>query len=250
MSEYAGTSNYHSLQVAVNRRFTKSLQFGVAWTWSKAMDYADDETQEVSNLLDPKVRNYGEAGFDHTHVLKASLTWDVPNASRVWDNGFARKVLDSWTISGIPTLQSGVPLGITLTNGTTISGSPTDAARVVFLHNPILPKDQRTFSRFFDPTAFGLPQQGTPGNAPRFVFRGPGINNWDMALFKQIPMPGEHLKMQFRAEAYNAFNHTQFSTIDNTARFDATGKQINPTFGQFLLARPNRRMQLALRVSF
>lgn len=275
-SEYAATSNYHSLQVAVNRRFTKSLQFSVAWTWSKAMDYTDTQNEQVSDLENLQIYNYGKAGFDHTHVLKASFTWEVPKASRLWNNGFAREVLDGWTISGIPTFQSGAPLGIIfdsavypMTNATlnagAWSGSPSeggriDGVRVVVLHDPVLPEDQRSVGHYFDTSAFAAPALGTTGNAPKDLFRGPGINNWDLALFKSIPLPGERWKLQFRAEAYNAFNHTQFSDavgtstttggVDTHVKFDATGKQINPTFGQVMAARANRRLQLALRLAF
>lgn len=261
-SEYAGTSNYHSLQVAVNRRFTKSLQFGVAWTWSKAMDYVDSESDQISALINPRIWNYGKAGFDRTHILKASFTWDLPKLSRGWGNGFTRALLDDWTISGIPTFQSGAPHGISINSSNTgISLSPTDGARVMILQDPTLPKDQRSVGRYFDTSAIALPTPCatgtppppcTPGNAPKDIFRGPGINNWDLSLFKNIPLPGERMRMQFRAEAYNAFNHTQFSTIDTTARLDANGNltQIGNTFGQVTGARANRRMQLALRLNF
>ena len=256
ISEYAATSNYHSLQVSVNRHFAKSLQFGAAWTWSKAMGFANSETDSITTLLNPRIWNYGEEDFDHTHILKASFTWDVPKASPMWGNALTRRVLDDWTVSGILTLQSGAPTDIVLDrvgnlSATAWSGSPTDGSRVVILHNPILPKDQRTFSRFFDTTAVALPASNTPGNAARYVLRGPGIDNWDLALFKLIRLTGERLNLQFRAEAYNAFNHTQFSDVDRRARFDPnTGAQTNPQLGQFTAARPNRRLQLALRLSF
>jgi hypothetical protein len=261
ISEYAATSNYHSLQVAVNRRFAKNLQFGGAWTWSKAMGYANGDTDEISNLISPRIWNYGKESFDRTHIFKASFTWDLPKISAFWSNGFTHGVLDNWTISGIATFQSGAPAGISFggvvekpgaspTSATTWSGSPTDGSRVVILRNPVLPKDQQTFLRYFDTGAIAIPTRNTPGNAPKDVFRQPGINNWDLSLFKQIPLRGERVNLQFRAEAYNAFNHTQFSSVDTTARFDATGNQINARFGQIIAARPNRRMQLALRLSF
>lgn len=257
--EYAATSNYHSLQVAVNRRFAKSLQFGVAWTWSKTMDYSDSDSGGVSSLIDPRIWNYGLAGFDRTHILRASFTWETPKISKHWDNIFVREVLDEWTISGIPTFQSGAPSGISLgefnkKSSSEISGSPTDGARLDVLHSPVLPKDRRAAQPgyFIDVTAFGLPARGTPGNAGRNVFRGPRTNNWDLAVFKTIPLPAERLRLQFRAEAYNAFNHTQFSTVDTSAKFSADGKLItsSSTFGQVTAARANRRMQLALRLSF
>jgi hypothetical protein len=81
------------------------------------------------------------------------------------------------------------------------------------------------------------------------LLRGPGINNWDIAVFKNIPIK-ERFKFQFRAELYNALNHTQFSTFDSTARFDTSGNQINGQFGQYTAARDPRLVQLSIRLQF
>ena len=89
--------------------------------------------------------------------------------------------------------------------------------------------DERTFDRNFDTSVLALPKQGTFGNTARYIMRGPGIHNWDAAIIKSFAMR-EPFRLQFRAEFYNAFNHTQFSAVDNTARFDAQGKQINTRF--------------------
>ena len=253
--QYSGNANYHSLQVKANR-FSRGLNYGLAWTWSKAMDYTDSDGSDVSNLIDPKVWNYGKSGFDHTHILKAYGDWNLPRASRVWDAGLARKLLDDWTLSGITTFQSGAPLGIgvsfTGVSGQDITGSPTDGPRVLVVGTPFLPKFMRDFSHNFNALAFQMPALGSGnfGNATKDVIRGPGLNNWDLSVFKRIPLPGERVKMQFRAEFYNAFNHTQFTTLDNTARFDRQGNQLNNRFGEFTAARPPRRVQLALRLNF
>ena len=82
------------------------------------------------------------------------------------------------------------------------------------------------------------------------MFRGPGINNWDISLFKNFQLT-ERFKAQFRCEGYNIFNHTQFSAVDTNAKFDnRTGAPANPLFGQFTASRLPRRMQLALRITF
>ena len=94
-----------------------------------------------------------------------------------------------------------------------------------------------------------MPARGTIGNSAPTQVRGPGINNWDIALFKNMPIR-EQVSLQFRAEAYNAFNHTQFAALDTAARFDAQGNQVNARFGEFTSARPPRVMQLALRLYF
>jgi hypothetical protein len=119
----------------------------------------------------------------------------------------------------------------------------------VVTDDPNLPKSERTFSRNFRTEVFRLPARGTIGNAAKTLIRGPGINNWDIAIFKNFPIR-EQMRFQFRGELYNAFNHTQFSSLDATARFDAQGNQVNNRFGEFTSARNARQMQLALRFYF
>lgn len=296
--EYVGTSSYHSLQAAVNRRFTKTINFGAAYTWSKALDYADNENSSVLNpQVFPNVPfrqwQHGLAGYDRTHIFKASWTYDLPKVSRLWDNGFVRGLLDDWKISGITTLQSGAPSGISLNNvcvlssglavspatmaqgcpssigvsnsGSAWSGSPTEAARVLIVGTGNVGNVTTPFAHTSGLNGFVLappvqgtlatyPTRGVPGDAPRVYFRGPGLHNWDMALFKQIPLPSERFKLRFRAEAYNVFNHTQFTSTDTNAQFqvDSRGNvaQYNPTFGKFTNAALKRRLQLALRLAF
>jgi hypothetical protein len=114
---------------------------------------------------------------------------------------------------------------------------------------PILPRDQRTFEHYFNTAAFGRPPAGSIGNAPSSVIRGPGINNWNASLFKNFKVR-EKLKAQFRAEAYNTFNHSQFSSLDVSPKFDPQGNNTNAQFGQLTAARSPRIMQFALRLSF
>jgi hypothetical protein len=248
---YGGNSNYHSMQTTVNRRYAHGMTYGFAWTWSKAMDYADSQDSNVSSVVNPKIWNYGKAGYDHTHIFRAHFTWSVPRASSLVDTKLVRGALDGWQLSGITTFQSGAPLGISysLVNSVDVTGS-TDGARVVMLQNPILPRDQRDFNHAFNVNAFGPPAVGTWGNAPKDVIRGPGLNNWDVSMFKNVPLRGERWRMQFRVESYNLFNHTQFSAVDTAAKFDAKGAQVNAAFGQYSAAVFPRRLQLALRVTF
>ncbi len=248
--EWAATSNYHSLQVSANRRFARGLQFGAAWTWSKALDFNDNDTDSVSTLVPVRVWNYGLASFDRTHVFKINWLWDVPKTST--SHPLVRGVLNDWQISGIASFVSGAPLGVGFqtTTAVDITGSPTDGPRIDVTGNPVLPKSERTFSRNFRTEVFRLPARGTIGTAAKNLLRGPGINNWDIALFKNFPVR-EPVRLQFRVEFYNAFNHTQFSAIDTTARFDsATGAQGNARFGEFTTARNPRQIQFAVRGYF
>jgi hypothetical protein len=105
----------------------------------------------------------------------------------------------------------------------------------------------RTFYEYFNTAAFARPALGTLGNASSVVARG--INNWNISLFKNISLR-ERLDIQFRAEAYNVFNHPQFSNVNTTPKFDAAGNQVNKQFGQVTAARDPRIMQFALRLRF
>jgi carboxypeptidase family protein/TonB-dependent receptor-like protein len=252
----AGLSNYNALQVAVNRRFTRGLQFGVAYTYSKAMDYTDGDRDGVATYRPYRIWNYGRAGFDQTHVMVINYTWDLPRATRLWDNKAVRAVFDNWQLSGLTAFASGTPAGVgyTLVDSADITGGG-DGGRIAITGNPNLSKDQRTvaptgFVQWINPAAFARPARGDFGNAPKDVFRNPGTHNWDLSLFKNIPLKGESRYLQFRWEIYNAFNHTQWSGIDTTARFDASGNQVNTRFGQVNGARPARVMQGSLRLTF
>ncbi len=249
--ENAGTSSYNALQVAVNRRFTRGLQFAVAYTWSKTMDYTDSDGGGVARYRPIRIWNYGKAGFDQTHVFVLNYTWDVPRGSRLWPSVPGRLLLDGWQLSGITTFASGTPSGVGFgtVDGADITGGG-DGARIIVTGKAQLPRGERTFDRFFGTTVFRRPAKGDFGNAPKDVFRNPGINNWDISMFKNFPVKSERRYFQLRWEMYNAFNHTQFSDVDSTARFDATGLQVNQRFGQATAARTPRVMQASLRFSF
>jgi hypothetical protein len=254
MIEFSGKSNYNALQVSARRRYSKGLLFGMAYTWSKAMNLADTETGNM-----PMFQNaswlYGKAGYDQTHVLTFNAVWDVPKGSQLIP-GSAKKisgaVLDNWQVSTFTTFASGTPLGIsyTTTDNADITGGAGDGARVLAISKAQLSTGDRTFDHWFDANAFARPPKGSPGNAPKDVFRGPGTNNWDLSLFKNFPLWSEKHVVQFRGEFYNAFNHTQFASVNTSARFDTTGKQTNTQFGQITATRSPRVIQLALTFRF
>jgi hypothetical protein len=102
----------------------------------------------------------------------------------------------------------------------------------------------------FNPGVFARPARGDTGNIGSGIVRGPGINNWDLTLFKNFPIKSEKRSVQFRWEFYNFVNHTQFSGMNTTATFSATGQQTNAALGQATAARPARIMQVSLRFRF
>ncbi len=251
MRENSGTSSYHALEISINRRFARGMQYGIAYTWSKSMDYTSSDGGGLAAYVPIRIWNYGKSSFDQTHNFVLNYTWDLPKASRRAPHPVVKHVFDNWQLSGLTVFASGLPSGIgySTVDGTDITGGG-DGSRVVVTGKAQLGHGDRSLNRWFDPTVFARPAFGTYGNAPKDVFRLPGINNWDISLFKRFPIRSEARSLQLRWEMYNAFNHTQFSGVDSTARFDASGNQINARFGRVISTRSPRIMQGSLRFSF
>lgn len=120
----------------------------------------------------------------------------------------------------------------------------------MLIGQPHWSRGETTFERWFNTEAFARPPQGYYGEAPVLPIRGPGLNNWDITLMKQIKLWNEASSLQFRSEFYNAWNHSQFAYVDTSAAFDETRKQTNSQFGQITGARANRVIQFSLRLQF
>jgi len=97
--EWASSSNYHALQVTAQRRFARGFQMGAFWTWSKAMDFNDNDSGVVASVVPVRLWNYGLAGFDRTHVFKANWVYDIPKTP--WHGAIADRILNNWQISGV-----------------------------------------------------------------------------------------------------------------------------------------------------
>jgi hypothetical protein len=245
----ATSSNYHSLQAQLNRRFTKSLRYSVAYTFSKAMGYYGNYGVYFNNRL-----NYGKLAFDHTHMVSINYTYDLPGGSKIWNVAPMRFLFDGWETSGTATLQDGRPYMITYSYG---YGAPDitgggDYNHVFVVQNPNLSYSDRTVDHFFNTNAFLQPfQKGVfPGNAPNDTIRGPGKSNWDMTLAKTYKLFSESKTVQLRGEFYNIFNHASWYTLDTAARFDQLGNNTNARFGKSIAALTPRVIQLVVRFSF
>lgn len=160
---------------------------------------------------------------------------------------------DNWQFSGVAAFATGMPKGVSLSlsDGADLTGGG-DGTTVVLTGDPTLPADQRTFERWIDTSMFRRPAKGEVGSgsaATNAAFRGPGVSNWELTFFKNIPIK-ERVKLQFRWEMCNAFNHTQFTGLNTAAQFDAKGNMVNTAFGQLSSARDPRIQQMSLRISF
>jgi hypothetical protein len=243
-------SNYHSLQIAANRRMADIVQYGVAYTYSKNLGVTEGDFNNVSPYFSYRDWNYGLLPFDLTHTLSINYAWTLPNLGKRLDVKALDYVLGDWQISGITSFFSGVPFtpGMALSDGADLTGS-SEGARITMLSDPYIPKGERTFSKNFRTEAFARTAKNSFGNAGTAVLRRPGTNNWDISISKRVVIDEDKF-VQFRTELFNAFNHTQFSDYDRTARFDAAGNQINANFGAYNSARDPRRIQLSLRLMF
>src|SRR5262249_18482296 len=255
IQENGASSNFHSLQTRLSRRFSSRLTANVNYTWSKAISEVDADDNGAGNryFLDRR-RDRGPATFDRTHVLNIDYVYNLPDlGSRSFNNAFGRGLLDGWEISGITRFQSGLPLTVT-SNGN--PGTLGGAVRADYLGGPVYPST-RSPLQWFNPLVFGRPQDGTLGNAGRGILRGPRINNWDISLFKNTRVR-ERLNMQLRLEAFNALNHTQFFGVNtgiNVPGTAATGPlpvtaASRGTTGQITSTRDQRQIQLSLKMIF
>ena len=250
--EYSGISNYHGLQTSMNRRFQAGFQFGVSYTYSKAMDYSsgDNGALPIYQPYDNWV--YGPAAFSQTHVAVINYIWDLPKATKLAPNKVVGAIFDNWQFSGITTIASGTPAGVGLATSDNFDfAGGGDGTRVNF-NGPVTYLKDPNSLQWIDPSFVARPSRGDFGHAGKTVFQNPGIHNWDMTLFKNIPLGrGDNApRLQFRWEAYNVFNHTQYAGTDTTARFNPAGQQINANFGQVTSTRPPRQMQGSLRFQF
>ncbi len=244
-----GWSNYNSLQVALNKRYSQGFQFGMSYTWSHALGTGTNDGDTLATYQSWRVWNYGPPLFDQRQILTFTYVWDLPRASKLMPNPFVKFLFDNWEISGVSTFAKGLPSGVYLgtDSGVDIAGGG-DGVRPNLVADAT--KGGGSFYHWFNTAAFALPAIGTAGNAPVSPIYGPGQNNFDITLMKKFPLWSDKRSLEFRSEFYNAFNHTQYDAVDSGAVFNSSGAQINGTFGQVIATRPPRVIQFSLRIEF
>jgi hypothetical protein len=196
-----GTSNYNSLQASLQRRFSRGLTFGVVYTWSKSLATASsdsDEQNPVDALLD-----YRAASWDRTHVFAANYVYDLPNVTKHFSGPkWLSYVTDNYHLSGVTQFMTGTP--VDLNNAYSFPSGSLDGGNmwgnIPFYY---------TADRDGNPS---LPQVGFPQRGTRDILRYGGIQNWDMSLLKNIPVGSSEARyIELRLEAFNTFNHPNFT---------------------------------------
>jgi hypothetical protein len=250
-----GISSYHGLEVDVNQRISHGLQFRGVYTFSKTLDDGDNVNTSVAtnspafvaNPLDPKA-DYGRASFDVRHAGVINATYELPFGRRPGEgNVWIARILGNWQVSGIETLLSGLPFTPQLSYNPSNDGDT---------RNPVRPSVNPNFtgaivtggpSQYFNPNAFIQPLPGTYGNVGRNTLPGPSLVETDISAAKKFAL-SERLGLQFRAEIFNLFNHTNLNTPNPVVYAAATGGP-SPTAGVITsTATSSRQVQFGLKL--
>ena len=246
--ESRANSNYHALQARFQRRLSQGFSTLASYTWSKSLD---DASNFFSSAGDPNfpqnsynvAAERGRSNFDVAHRLSLSYSYALP--FRRTGDGLEAKLINGWETFGILTLQSGRPFTVALLSEIDNSGTGRSILgfgnndRPNLVANPEL--SNPTTDQWFNTAAFAFPAPGTFGNAGRNILDGPGFQNFNVALVKNTHF-SETVNLQFRAEAFNLFNHPNFNLPDNFLG--------SPTFGRISSARDPRHIQFGLKLLF
>jgi hypothetical protein len=227
---------YHSLQASLQRRFDKHFSVQASYVWSKVIGY-----NPVVNQADV-ASSRGLLPIDVRNNFVVSYIFVSPNVNHL---GFVGKqALSGWQLNGITRLQSGNPFNVTSGTDTNLDGTNNDRPDLV--GNPYLPGGRghaATSLAYFNRTAFAAPIGGRIyGNTQFDMLIGPNYINTDLSAFKSFPVYRE-ASLQFRAEAFNAFNRVNFNNPSTLNVSQANAGQISGT-------SPARILQFALRLSF
>jgi hypothetical protein len=258
-TDASGNSNYNSLQLTAQKRLSKGFSVLANYTWQKSIDNVPPSNGGTgasvagggSNAPLPwfvpgnRQLDYGLSDFNRQHVFVVSYLWDIPYPHT--SNKLVTTVLGHWELTGILSKETGLPF--TVFAGKDVSLTGLNADRGVYLGGDTRGNNacrNAPCVNWLNPAAFGLPTAGTVGNTGKNSLVGPGLFNWDMGIFKNMPI-SERWNAQLRGEFFNTFNHANFTNTTNNypARLVNAGG-----FGTITNAYDPRIIQLALKVTF
>ena len=249
-SDWGGRSRYDAFNTKLEHRGRGSL-ITLAYTWAKSTDTKSAAAgigatgfngwQGFLDNHDPE-RDYGLSDFDVDHRLVGSFVYNIPvgNGERFATDasGVTNAIIGGWQLNGIYTWQRGFPITIQAADLGGLNDS-VGTNRADLVGDPDV--SNRTITQWFNTAAFAQPAAGSYGTSGRNILRGPGVNNLDLAAFKNFEF-GKGMRLQFRLESFNAFNHTQFNGVSTNLT--------SANFGVVTSARPGRINQLGLKFIF
>ncbi|MCC7153279.1 MAG: TonB-dependent receptor [Bryobacterales bacterium] len=236
------TSRYHGLTAKAEERLWKGLSIIASYAYQKNIDL-NSEFGGTSPMDNRNIRaSMGPSGFDQTHVFNTGYSWMIPTPTLT---GIAKYLLAGWQTTGLVTFETGRPFNIGLPNDIANVGSRGNFQRPNLVGNPYPSGWTKTYGPgglYFSPAAFASPAIYTFGNLGRNVLRGPGFKNFDLGVFKNFFIT-ERLRLQYRAEAFNSFNNTNFSNPGGTFG--------TPNFGRSTgTQNAQRSIQMGLKLYF
>jgi hypothetical protein len=242
-----GNSNYNAFEVSL-RRTAKNLTFLISYTFSKSIDQSSALGDPVNPFNFAATRAL--SAWDLTHDFVASYEYQLP-LDRLWHGHRAKSLAQGWALSGITRASTGFPVTLRADGDLSLMGSLPNGVNNHSLDLPdyhggalSLNGNPRNGLPYFNTGAFTDNALGTPGNASRRSFHGPGMLNFDLALLRNFPLR-ESKTLQFRLESFNAFNHAQFF-----GPAAVNGDVDSALFGQVVKAASPRLVQVAAKFTF
>ena len=260
----ADALDYNGLQVQGQRRLSKGLQFGVAYTLSRADGLTGFDQYTAAGMIPGLTlhdRYYGPIAADRKHVLAANYTYTLPIPKQT---GWKKYFSNDWVLSGITKFQTGAPITPTCTTTTagesnqdpTLTGQTARCELVAPVNQGTEGGDPAKVPQF-NTAAFQMAQVFSPtvgnfGNTPVGLLRQPSWTNWDMTLAKRIPVNvhGREAGIRIQIQAYNVFNHVEWTTMGSTYSFSGPNSSINTNTTTGLYTATNSPRQMALTVRF
>ncbi|MGH9524653.1 MAG: TonB-dependent receptor, partial [Terriglobales bacterium] len=259
-------SSYDSLQTKVTRRFSNGSTLGVVWTWSKTLNYEDNE--ELASLAFPYPaywsKNHSYAAYDRPQNVEIYGVLMLPfGQGRHWVNsGVGSRILGGWQINPVISLMSGVPFTVAANSSPLNANGSSQTANLVGPYNVIngapLPTGQSCGAtvlscHYFDPAAFAVPAAATYGNTTRNQFRGPGYVNMNISLARRFKLT-ERFAFEIRADAMSFTNTPHLNAPNATvgaANFGVITSTLKPPGQGFFGNDPgNRTVWLGARLTF
>ncbi|MEO7143771.1 MAG: hypothetical protein ABI165_09755, partial [Bryobacteraceae bacterium] len=240
---------YYGLTVEVEHRVTSGLNVQSSYTFSRALDQSFSGVAGQSNDSSYPQNSYalnlekGLSATDRKNRWVSNFVYTVPfgPGQKYLTGGVGGAIAGGWQITGVYTAQSGEVLGASLAGDPINQGSPNNVARPNRVCNGNLPSGSRSIHEWFDTACFVAPPLYTFGNAGRAFLIGPALFDVDLGILRNFSV-AERMRIQFRAEAFNSLNHTNF---------DTPGRYLGTTaFGIVTSAEPARVLQLGLKFIF
>jgi hypothetical protein len=248
--ETNSNSSYNAMMLRINRRFANNLAVNFVYTWSHVLDEADNDSDNINNPFCIKC-SYANAGYDQPNVASLDAVYMFPKITGSFANAFTKQVFNGWELSGVYRIQSGMPVNITCNGnlfGENVGNNGGQFCDVV--GNPYAGRND---FQIFNQAAFIRPPDGTYGMLGRDSLRLPGLYDVDMALMKSFAITPERVKLTFRFEVFNLFNHPEIWGANTGFSGDNPGSGLSASdggFGEVNNWRDPRTLQLSLRLAF